>query len=118
MKLMWSLLADIALLRVDKKFVQTPNIKPIKLNFDTPNDELIGRKVTISGWGYSESSPTQPVNHLLKTTMTICDGSGDPLIPYDPKQLYLYNYYTFACSGDSGGKVLHHLSTTIFRIKF
>ena len=84
----------------------------VPLNFEIPNEELIGRMATISGWGaYLGGASGKQHRYLQETTLEISLNG----LPKDTVLGLDNTDGKSACGGDSGGNCVHNsLASNIY----
>ena len=96
---------DIALIKLDAPFKTIGVRDVVPLNFEIPNEELIGRMATISGWGaYLGGASGKQHRYLQETTLEISLNG----LPKDTVLGLDNTDGKSACGGDSGGNCVHN----------
>ena len=106
---------DLALMRVDPPFEESDVIKPIRINEWIDLQDLSGKEVLISGWGFTreEMEPNQLQSAFLKVSeykndhpLPICkydDVAPDVCNTVNDEMILSGSNGIGACHGDSGG---------------
>ncbi|KAK8736615.1 hypothetical protein OTU49_005093 [Cherax quadricarinatus] len=122
---------DLALLKLDRKVILKPTIKPVCLPWGRESTEsLVDQQVTLTGWGDTEfggspSSVMQEVNVTVFSSQE-CDKSYSTLLDYSiswPRGINDNiicagdrNGGRDACQGDSGGPIVSRNSAGRFTL--
>ena len=105
---------DIAMIRMDRSFVIQIGsgiaLDTILRNIHRGNQDLILERITISGWGYTESENEcqtklwRAMNQLLPKGQVQCDNEQEE---YNDESILVSNHRggKMFCDGDSGGTI-------------
>ena len=113
-KLSLHLFLDIALIKlpiVRFRAGARIDIKTIDINTDRDNKDLIGKIITLSGWGGTKTSPDKPVPDLMKVNQEIVEPDAiDHGHIINKERLLQANQKggKGGCHGDSGGKKIQN----------